>query len=267
MPELPEVEVIRNSLRVVVGKAMASFYFSSLAPIQTTSAKAIRRTLLGRRIAGLDRRGKYLLLMVEGGARLVLHLGMSGKLLYFKHRRERTKHTHMEIFFSDGSRLSLIDPRRFGTISLSFRQDGADNLFLQKLGLEYDDPNAADRDYIARFRSHPGLALKTALLNQGIVAGLGNIYACEALYRARLDPRRKVKEVSDGELLRLFEAIRKTLDIGIRRRGTTLRDYVDGHATRGQMQNFLKVYGRRGRGVVRIVQQNRATWFCPQVQR
>lgn len=267
MPELPEVEVIRQSLAGVIGQAIRAVYFSSLAPIETTTPAAIRQALVSDRIAGLHRRGKYLLLAAARGARLVLHLGMSGKLLLVDRRGGRAKHTHMEIGLADGRLLRLIDPRRFGTISLAFREDGADNAFLRRLGLEYDDPAAAVEDYIARFHRHPGLALKGALLHQGIIAGLGNIYSCEALYQARLDPRRRVADTGDEELVRLLWAVRKTLELGISRGGATLRDYRDGRGLRGRMQRFLKVYGQRSASVVRILQQNRATWFCPAVQK
>ncbi|MDO8494507.1 MAG: bifunctional DNA-formamidopyrimidine glycosylase/DNA-(apurinic or apyrimidinic site) lyase [Deltaproteobacteria bacterium] len=274
MPELPEVESIKRSLQGLVGKTIARFYFSRVAPVETTSPKQIEKTLHNKKISRLERRGKYLLLHTDPAASLVLHLGMTGKLLLLETPTPREKHTHMELLFSDGTLLRFIDPRRFGTISLACQSDGKDNPFLKKLGLEYNDSTQTRDDYIRQFRSHPKLSLKTALLHQGIIAGVGNIYACEALYRAKLDPRRLVQKTTDEALRKLLQALRQTLDMGIACQGTTLRDYQDGRGTKGSMQNFLQVYGREGKTalqshhkVIRIIQNNRSTWFAPAVQK
>lgn len=267
MPELPEVEMIKRSLAPLVGKTVARVWFSRVAPVETTTPAKITRFLRGQIITALARRGKYLIIRTDRPIGLVLHLGMSGKLSFLETLTPQPNHTHMEIFFSDGSRLRLVDPRRFGTISLTVCPDGSDNAFLRKLGFEYNDPTRTIEDFTAQFRRHPNLALKAALLHQGIIAGIGNIYACEALFRARLDPRRRVGETNDAELKRLLVAVRKTLELGIRWQGTTLRDYQDGRGTKGSMQKHLKVYGRANRSILRIVQNNRATWFHPILQR
>lgn len=275
MPELPEVETIRRSLLLLEGKHVAAIDFSKLAPVETTRPTQIRRALTERQIQRLERRGKYLLIRTDNGAALVIHLGMTGRLTYFSQAPQRYEaHTHLTMKFSDGSSMTFQDPRRFGTLSLSLEETGQDNAFLARLGPDYLDPAFDEADYLQRCRRHEGLHLKALTLHQGIGAGLGNIYACESLYRASLDPRRRVKRTKDSELLALLEAARETLNLGIQHGGSSLRDYFDGLGNRGVMKEFLQVYDREGqrtldgRGTVRrIVQQARSTWFSPEVQR
>jgi len=272
MPELPEVETIRRSLAGVVSRQIDAVYLSPLAPVETTTPKVIRDRLKGGAVQEIDRHGKYLLLKTDRDVTLVIHFGMTGQLQFYDGpAAKREVHTHMELRFADGSLLRYRDTRRFGTLSLA-GPDEEGNSFLARLGPDYLDPQLTDKEYVVRCRRHPRLSLKMATLNQGIAAGLGNIYACEALYHACLDPRRRIEEVSDPELGRLLTGARASLRLGIKYGGTTLRDYLDGRGTRGKMQDFLQVYGRDvtldGKGkVVRIVQQARATWYCPAVQR
>lgn len=275
MPELPEVETIRNSLRLIAGKHLIAIDFSRLAPVETTQPKKIRRALVDTAIQSLDRHGKYLLIRNENGKALVLHLGMSGRLRYFAQAPERfEKHSHLIFRFSDASVLVFQDPRRFGTISLSEEPGGTDNAFLNRLGPDYLDPSFTPEVFLARCRRHAGLNLKALTLNQGVGAGLGNIYACEALYRAGLDPRRRVKRTKDVQLESLLEAARHSLKLGIKHGGSSIRDYFDGLGNRGVMKEYLQVYDREGlksldgRALVkRIVQNARSTWFCPELQK
>ncbi|HCU25424.1 MAG TPA: DNA-formamidopyrimidine glycosylase [Deltaproteobacteria bacterium] len=275
MPELPEVESIRRSLKLLEGRTIRDVILSPLAPVETTRPAAIRRSLADSTLTALERHGKYLLLRNQAGSALVLHLGMSGRLRFFEAEPPHyPKHTHLRLHFSDASVLVFEDARRFGTLSLSQKPGGGDNAFLSRLGPDYLEGPLSDEEFIARCRRHNGLNLKALALHQGIGAGLGNIYACEALYRAALDPRRGVGRTSDVKLAELLKAARETLRLGIRHGGSSLRDYFDGLGNRGVMKDFLQVYGREGqstldgRGMVRrIVQQSRSTWFCPQVQR
>ena len=272
MPELPEIETLRKSLFCLAGKVVASVYFSSLAPIAHIHRKKLQKHFLGQQLNLPERHGKYLLLRCVNQDALVLHLGMSGKLLYYENKFEtKTKHTHMMMSFSDGSTLHYIDPRRFGTLSLACQNQT--NPFLSRLGPDLLDTEFKVEAYLQRVRRHPKVSLKMLLLHQGVASGLGNIYACEALYLAGLDPRRCVRECSEHEIKKLFQAAQKVLRLGVARGGTTFRDYVDGRGVAGQMKKSLQVYGREGqttldgRGqVIRIVQQGRSTWFCPTVQ-
>ncbi len=274
MPELPEVETIRLSLKFLEGREIQKTSFSNLAPIETTNRRNLRKLLQNTQLQNLDRKGKYLMFRTAKGS-LVLHLGMSGKLDYAPAGESRQdKHIHMRIDFSDGGKLYYIDARRFGTLSLSRTSDGQDNPFLDRLGPDYIDENFSEEAFLTRCRRHPGLNLKALALHQGIAAGLGNIYACETLYYAELDPRRRVEKTSDQALKKLHRAARRALNLGIQHGGSSLRDYVDGLGNRGVMKNFLQVYGREGqttldgRGQVqRITQQARSTWFSPQVQK
>ncbi len=275
MPELPEVETIRSSLRVIEGKRISSIQFSKLAPIETTQPQAILRTLKNSILKKLERRGKYLLFKNQEDHSLVLHLGMSGQLRYQKEdSQENDHHIHMRIGFEDGSILIFRDPRRFGTLSLTKEPNGKDNLFLTRLGPDYLSPELSEELFIQRCRKHPGLNLKALTLHQGISAGLGNIYACESLYRAKLDPRKKVAKTKDHRLIDLLTAAREVLLLGIEHGGSSLRDYFDGLGNRGVMKNFLQVYDREGEltldgkgKVKRIVQQGRSTFFAPEVQK
>jgi formamidopyrimidine-DNA glycosylase len=180
----------------------------------------------------------------------------------------------MEINFTDGSLLRFVDARRFGTLSLSQRADGSDNLFLQRLGPDYLAESLSPEKFIAACRRHPGISLKSLTLHQGVVAGLGNIYACEALYGARLDPRRLVRKTRDGQLVDLLNSARDMLAKGIRYGGVSMRDYLDGNGHEGVMKKFLQVYDREGLSsldgkgrVRRIVQNARSTWFVPSIQK
>ncbi len=275
MPELPEVETIRRSLLFLEGRKIETLHFSKLAPVEATTPEKIRRAFSQTILKKIKRRGKYLLLKNYESVSLVIHLGMTGQLRFFSPPLPCKKpHTHLEIKFADGSELNLIDPRRFGTLSLSEDPQGLDNPFLKRLGPDYDDPALTLEIYISRCRRHPGLTLKSLTLHQGVAAGLGNIYACEALYRARLNPQRRVKRTKDSELASLLKAAREAIATGIAHGGSSLRDYFDGLGNRGMMKDFLKVYGRKeemtldGKGrVKRIVQNGRSTWYCPEVQK
>ncbi|HKX13432.1 MAG TPA: bifunctional DNA-formamidopyrimidine glycosylase/DNA-(apurinic or apyrimidinic site) lyase [bacterium] len=275
MPELPEVETIRRSLLFLEGRNVASLSFSRLAPVETTRPEILAKNFQGQRIHKLERRGKYLLICNEDGAAMVLHLGMSGRLQFFATAPARLgKHDHMVFEFDDGSRLIYQDARRFGTLSLSLRAERDDNAFLQRLGPDFLEENWIAEDFVGRCRRHPGIDLKALTLHQGIAAGLGNIYACEALYRAGLSPRRRIRRTKDSELAALWEAARATLRLGIEMGGSSLRDYFDGLGNRGVMKEYLQVYDREGlctldgRGMVRrIVQQGRSTWYSPEIQR
>jgi formamidopyrimidine-DNA glycosylase len=275
MPELPEVETLRRSLQPLAGKTIGKVSFSPLAPVETTTPKFIRDVLEGQAIREISRWGKYLLLRVSPRSSLVLHLGMSGQLRFYSDdQTPKVSHTHMEVYFTDGSLLRFVDARRFGTLSLSQQKDGRDNPFLRRLGPDYLDEGLSDEKFISACRRHPGISLKSLTLHQGIAAGLGNIYACEALYSARLDPRRIVKRTSDEKLTALLLAARVVLAKGIKYGGVSMRDYLDGNGHEGVMKKFLQVYDREaltsldGKGKVRrIVQNARSTWFVPSLQK
>ncbi len=273
MPELPEIESIRRSLLFLQSDFIENFKLSSLAPVEHCSKSELLKKFNNTQLVQISRRGKYLLFENDQSCTLVIHLGMSGKLLYFKNTPHPIPlHTHATFVLKNKGVLLYIDPRRFGTLSLSLEAN--DNPFLNRLGPDYDHPNFNLQQFITQCRRHPKLQLKTLCLNQSVAAGLGNIYACEALYHARLSPLKLVQKTKDAELERLFQATRQVLKLGIEKGGSSLKDYLDGLGNRGVMKDFLQVYDREGQKtldglgkVIRITQQNRSTWYCPELQK
>ena len=273
MPELPEVETVRCSIGAICGKIINSAWFSRLAPIETCSRAALTAALQNAKLQQPERLGKYLIFTSNQKQQLVLHLGMSGKVLF--HQQEpaiKPKHLHMSLTFNDGSVLWFEDARRFGTLSLMEAGKPSSNAFLQRIGPDWLSENFSVADFITRARKHPKLNAKALTMDQRIATGLGNIYACEALFSAKISPERLVKDCSDQELSALFHASQHILRIGIEKAGSSIRDYINGQGAKGEMQEFLQVYGRKGKtldgkfNVECITQQGRSTWWCPEVQ-
>jgi len=278
VPELPEVETIRRSLvPVLVGKRITSLWLSPLAPLDHTTPEQFRRSAKGKRILSLGRRGKYLLVNLEGDQTLILHLGMSGNLIYSQSRDlalESSPHLHLRLNLSPSSYLYGIDPRRFGRYSLGRTSKLSEHPLISHLGYEFDDPALTPQVLAGLARRHRRLEVKNFLLNQRIIAGIGNIYACEILFHARIHPQRRMGDLSLRRLERLLSAMREVLSLAISQCGTSLRDYRDGFGNPGNFASFLKVYGREGEPnphgpgrVRRIVQQGRSTFFVPGWQR
>ena len=275
MPELPEVEVTRQSIA---------------EPLEGAQINAVRlgkplrwplgvapQSLAGARIGQAARRGKYIWLPLSraghdaGG--LLLHLGMSGSLGFHAQTGEPGLHDHFDLFCDRGV-LRLTDPRRFGAVvwSESLDADPAASL-LARLGLEPFDPRFDGAWLHAGFKGR-SVAVKQALLAGDVVVGAGNIYACEALCLAGIDPRLPAGRVSRPRADRLADAVREVLGRAVRAGGTTLRDFRDGHGIAGSYQMQVMVYGREGEPcrvcgtkIRRIVQGQRATYFCPHCQK
>jgi formamidopyrimidine-DNA glycosylase len=269
MPELPEVEVTRLSFadRIagarVVGVRVGKPLRWPLGPLPAT--------LVAQTIGAVSRRGKYLWLPLERGG-LLMHLGMSGSLA-FGDLPVPGPHDHFDLVTDRGT-LRLTDPRRFGAVVWSPSVDaGAAAKLLARLGLEPFDP-AFDGAHLYAALHRRKVAVKQALLGGEIVVGAGNIYACEALFEARIDPRTRSDRISRPRAALLAEAVRTTLARAVELGGSTLRDFRDTHGAAGAFQLQARVYGRagqrcvRGDGTVRrIVQGARATFFCPGCQR
>lgn len=273
MPELPEVETVRRSLNTIKGKTIDFVWFSKLAPVETCSKAALKKALQGAQLKEPKRLGKYLIFESTQSKQLVLHLGMSGKLLLHQvEPNTQPKHLHMKLIFQDKSVLYFEDARRFGTLSLVEAGKLSSNTFLNRIGPDWLDEKFSVSDFITRARKHPKLNTKALTMDQRVATGLGNIYACEALFTAKLSPERLVKDCSDKELTALFHASQRILRIGIEKAGSSIRDYINGQGAKGEMQEFLQVYGRKGKTlngkftVECITQQGRSTWWCPEVQ-
>ena len=268
MPELPEVETtVRGLAKVLQGRRLASVE-ARRPDLRRALPVDLGQRLTGARVSGLRRRAKYGLIDTDRGDTLVFHLGMSG------HWRVDPgaigKHDHLILHTDDGRRVALNDPRRFGSLDLVPTAELADWPPIKALGPEPFDLDAPELQRRLRGRT---AAIKLLLLDQRIVAGLGNIYVCEALHRARIDPRRAGGSVSLDRLRRLVPALHAVLAEAIAAGGSTLKDFVSPDGELGYFSKTFAVYDREGQpcrcgGTVRrIVQGGRSTFFCPRCQR
>jgi formamidopyrimidine-DNA glycosylase len=274
VPELPEVESIRRRLEsLVVGRTIERVSIGDLRLVQPSSPAEVASALTGRKITALERRGKYLVVGFESGLALLAHLRMTGSFrLGDRKELEDDGYRRAVIEFDDGSALSYRDVRRFGT----WRLLGADELegFLaERLGPE---PLSADftPGVLGERLSGRRTPIKAALLDQRTIAGLGNIYVDEALWRARVHPARRAGGLGKATIARLHDGICAALEEGIERQGATLRDYALPAGERGSMQNEFRVYGRDGEPCGRCGNAiskkriaGRGTWFCPRCQK
>lgn len=269
MPELPEVEVTRLSFadRIHGARVVGVRLGKPLRwPLGRTPARLVAQT-----VGAVIRRGKYLWLPLDGGG-LLMHLGMSGSLA-FGEAAAPGPHDHFDLVTDRGT-LRLTDPRRFGAVVWSpSLEAGTAAKLLARLGVEPFDA-AFDGEHLYAALHRRKVAVKQALLGGEIVVGAGNIYACEALFEARIDPRTRSDRISRPRAGVLALAIKTTLARAVEVGGSTLRDFRDAHGAAGAFQLQAKVYGRaglpcvRGDGTVRrIVQGGRATFFCPGCQR
>jgi formamidopyrimidine-DNA glycosylase len=277
MPELPEAETIRRQLLPqVVGRVIRSAWVGKrdILGRRRQSPARFKEMTSGRRITGISRRGKALLLALDDTDTLVVRLGMSGRLLVADPNDPPPKHTHVILRLDDGRELRYVDPRRFGEVFVASGTDPSAIPGLDKLG-----PEPFDQGRCKHLRAqlpHRSAAIKQVLMDQGLIAGLGNIYADEALFRARLHPAQPANTLNQDEIARLCRAIPQVLRHAIRCCGTSSADgaYVDTTGAPGSFQNCLNVYQRQGQrcrrcgGIVkRIVMHGRSAHFCPACQK
>lgn len=276
MPELPEVETIRRNLNEAVsGLSISAVEVRSphcLAMETEFAPDLFAHALEGRSFTGFDRRGKYLLARLSGGAALAVHLRMTGRLVHVPAGAPEPaglspRHVHLILHLSDGGRLIFYDPRKFGRVHLGRLPGG-----LQALGPEPLDPGFTAGVLAGILRGRRA-GVKAVLLNQAALAGLGNIYADEALHRAGIHPARRADRLSRREVERLWVAVRAVLSEAILHRGTTFSDYRDGRGEPGGFAALLQVYGREGRpcrrcgrAIERIKVAGRSSRFCPGCQ-
>jgi formamidopyrimidine-DNA glycosylase len=272
VPELPEVETVVRDLRPrLVGRRIASVEVGRL-PLRRRWAAAWGPGLIGRRIRDVWRRGKWLVVELDKGLHLVFHLGMTGQLTVVAARESYQPHTHLVFGLDRGGRqLRFRDVRRFGSATLFGSRQAMDDFF-RDAGLG-PEPFALDSSYWRWRLASTNRCLKAVLLDQRVVAGVGNIYANESLFEARLHPARSARETSPREAERLRQAIVTVLNRAIEKRGSSIRNYVGGAGRKGRYQDEFRAYGRTGEPCLRcgrpiscIRVAGRSTHFCPKCQ-
>lgn len=288
MPELPEVETVRRGLAPAMEGARFKKVEVRRGDLRWPLPKDFAKRLEGQRVEGLGRRAKYLTADLSSGDVLLMHLGMSGSFrvgneskpgVYYHERSKSTAHDHVVFHMSNGDTVTFNDPRRFGSMKLVQRAAFEQEPLLRGIGPE-PLGNEFDAATLAQACAGKKTSLKAALLDQRVVAGLGNIYACEALYRARLSPKRRASTIAgrngkpNERAVALVEAIKAVLQDAIMAGGSSLRDHRRADGSLGDFQHNFRVYGRAGqpcppcKGTVkRIVQTGRSTFYCPSCQK
>jgi formamidopyrimidine-DNA glycosylase len=294
MPELPEVETVLRGLKPVLEGRRIESVALRRAGLRFAFPEDFAGRLMGRRIESLSRRAKYILGLLDSGDVLLVHLGMTGRFTVFSGTGARNlgefyfetpagaagegPHDHVVLNLDDGTRVVYTDPRRFGIMDVFAEGEAEGHKLLSRIGVE-PLGNAFNAEYLAqRFRGKQA-PLKAALLDQHIIAGLGNIYVCEALHRAGLSPRRKARTLvrktgHDPRLDALVRHIREVLAEAITAGGSTLQDFAHADGSRGAFQQRFLVYDREGQPctacgapIERLVQSGRSTFYCRKCQR
>ncbi|MBM3487889.1 MAG: bifunctional DNA-formamidopyrimidine glycosylase/DNA-(apurinic or apyrimidinic site) lyase [Alphaproteobacteria bacterium] len=283
MPELPEVETVRRGLARVMDGATIARVVVRRGDLRRPLPPRFAERLAGRRVEALERRAKYLIVRLDDGNALLVHLGMSGRMVIdggtiarFAHDvGPLAAHEHVVIALANGTVVRYADPRRFGLMDLVAGAALADHPLLARLGPEPTDA-AFDGRALARRLAGKRTPIKAALLDQTVVAGLGNIYVCESLFRAGLSPRRLARTIGGARADALAAAIHRVLDEAIAAGGSTLRDHRLPSGELGYFQHRFQVYDREGepcpgcdcgRFIRRIVQAGRSTFYCAARQR
>ncbi|MFY0595420.1 MAG: bifunctional DNA-formamidopyrimidine glycosylase/DNA-(apurinic or apyrimidinic site) lyase [Cognatishimia sp.] len=283
MPELPEVETVRRGLEPAMENGVIAKADVNRPDLRWPFPERMSERLTGARVSALRRRSKYILADLSTGETLLVHLGMSGRMLIsgdplgqFLHDHPAPeKHDHVVFHMDNGARVTFNDPRRFGAMDLLDTATAADHPLLASIGPE-PLGNDFHEDYFAQKLSGRKTPIKSALLDQKIVAGLGNIYVCEALFRAKISPKRHVNTISEKRIRSLVPIIREVLVEAISAGGSSLKDFRQADGELGYFQHSFDVYGRetapcrapdcRGE-ITRITQSGRSSFYCPQCQR
>ncbi len=289
MPELPEVETVRRGLAELLPARVVARVVVFDSPKSFPNAPAdVEQFLYGARVTAVRRRAKVLMIDLDTQYSLVVHLKMTGQLIFRGVQSFAGGHpndsligelpdrsTRVQIDFVDGSRLFFNDQRKFGWVKL-LPTDEVKNLpFMQKVGPEPLDPQTRAEDFIQRIRRRQNSMIKPAFLDQAVIAGVGNIYADEALWAARLHPQTRVKNVSDQQLNILFTELRRVLQLSIDQGGSTDKNYVDAEGRKGNYLAFAHVFRREGQAchrhpdqeVIKLKVGGRGTHICPVCQK
>jgi len=276
MPELPEVETVRRGLQPAMeGQVITNADIRRL-DLRWPFPENMAERLTGKKVERLRRRSKYILADLSSGETLIIHLGMSGRMqVSAKNHPEPLKHDHVVLDMENGARITFNDARRFGAMDITCTNSVEGHWLLEKLGPE-PLGNQFDEDYLLERLKSRNTPIKSALLDQRIVAGLGNIYVCEVLYRTGISPICKAGKLSKARVRSLVPAVREVLQEAINAGGSSLRDHRQTSGELGYFQHNFNVYDREDQpcetkncsGVIkRIVQSGRSSFYCPQCQR
>lgn len=272
MPELPEIETIRKNLTPEIIGLKINDLVTYRDKIRNRLPQELSNLVKDAEIKSIVRRSKYLIFELSNEYSLIFHLGMSGRLTLQQSDYNPLKHDHVIINLSDKRKLVFNDARRFGVVDLEITKDIKGNKYFKNLGPEplTDEFN---EQYLIRKLAKLKSPIKTVLMNAEIVVGVGNIYASESLYLAKISPMRPACSLNLNEIKLLIKSIKAVLEKAILFGGSTLKDYVSAHNKAGAFQNEFTIYGREGKEckacqgrVNKIVQSNRATYFCPKCQ-
>ncbi|MDX1743807.1 MAG: bifunctional DNA-formamidopyrimidine glycosylase/DNA-(apurinic or apyrimidinic site) lyase [Ruegeria sp.] len=283
MPELPEVETVRRGLIPAMEGQIIATATVNRPDLRWPFPPNMAERLTGKRVLRLRRRSKYILVDLDSDETALIHLGMSGRMLVsgdplgqFVHDHPAPeKHDHVVLDMANGARITFNDPRRFGAMDLFETDRGDAHPLLAPLGPE-PLGNTFDENYLIAALEDRNTPMKSALLDQKTIAGLGNIYVCEALFRSKIHPTRPARRVSKERISRLVPIIRDVLTDAIEAGGSSLRDFRQTDGELGYFQHSFDVYGREGEPcrssgcasmIRRIVQSGRSTFYCPTCQR
>lgn len=273
MPELPEVETVMRGLTpVLVGRTLTSLT-ARRADLRWPLPKNMEKQLVGQPITALERRAKYILIHFQHGLSLLVHLGMSGRMVIDDGKTALEKHDHVILKTDAGMRVRFNDARRFGMMDIMETETARQHKLLVHLGHEPLSRSFTAKSLLAAIQTRK-TAIKTAIMDQEVVVGVGNIYASEALFMAGIHPKRSASTVKQAEAEKLVEAIKKVLKRAIEKGGSTLRDYVQADGELGYFQHEFAVYGRKGepcknckKPLEHMTIGARSTFFCVNCQK
>ena len=288
MPELPEVETVKRGLnKLIVGKVVTLVSCDTLKSFPNATAD-VDAFLTGSKIMAVRRRAKVLMIDLDSGYTLVIHLKMTGQLVFVEdssrfgagHPNDSLvgvlpdKSTRVSFEFTDGSHLYFNDQRKFGWVRLLPTLEVPNIDFMKKVGPEPLEDSFTVKDFIERFKRRSKTKIKAALLDQSVIAGVGNIYADESLWGAKINPSRLVGSLSQKELKTLYQEVRAVMNLSIEKGGSTNRNYVDAEGRKGSYMDFARVFRREGLGcprcgaeIVKIRVAGRGTHICPKCQK
>jgi formamidopyrimidine-DNA glycosylase len=276
MPELPEVEVICRGIRPhLCGRTIREIRHSGKMLRVPVPVEALHRHLLDRKVVGVERRAKYLLIMVEDGTILILHLGMTGNIGFYAADILPARHDHVRLLLDNGLEMRFNDTRRFGSLHIvtGMEAENIETTFFSTTGPEPFSP-AFSPSYLKSLAQGRSLPVKSFLMTNQVVAGVGNIYANESLFQAGIRPQRPVSGISGKGWQRLITCIREILNHAIDCGGSSISDFVNVSKERGYFQMNFQVYGRKGepcrfcqRPIEKIQIGGRASYYCPKCQK